>query len=147
MKRIFLFFVASLLIVVSCHRKSNDDIVSISSLSTNYDSLIELVVIKGDTNAYEELYYYYVESDNKERIDSILFYSRIMASNYNYERAYFDYLRVLCESNGLRNNFQSVTEINLSESDDVVKIQIKQWLTEMLEKKMISQEEFDSVFK
>ncbi|WP_133259602.1 hypothetical protein [Pseudochryseolinea flava] len=113
--------------------------------TANYDSLIRGVTIKGDTNAYDELFYGLIELAPKERVDSILYYSRIMAERFNYPRAYYDHLDVLCEKNKIK--FDRLYNLDLTSVDNQSRKTIVEWLNRMLSDKMITQEEFYSVKK
>ncbi len=132
---------------LSCKSKKSKDLFTLNSLTTNYDTLSKLVKTKGDTNAYEEIFYFYVESPNNERIDSILYYSKIMASDFNYYRAYYDYLSILCEKGKIENNWNRLSELNLTKVNAESKDEIISWLNYMLINNVITQKDFDSVIK
>jgi len=53
----------------------------------------------------------------------------------------------LCEKNNIENNWDSLSELNLTKIDEASKAAITSWLNQMLQNKIITQEEFDSVKK
>ncbi len=122
-----------------------DKLVSINQITSNYDSLISKVTVKGDTNAYNELFYGLIELDEKERVDSILYYSNIMADKFGYPMAYFDYLRTICEKNKIK--FDRLSNLDLTNANERSKKTIVDWLDRMLLDKVITKEEFDLVKK
>lgn len=145
---IFILVILSVFSFVSCKKKiANEKLVSINRITTNYDSLIYNVKVNGDTNAYDELFYGFIDSNEEERTDSVLLYSKIMALNFDYERAYFDYLKALCQKNGVKARFDNVSELDLKELDRFSKEMIVNWLNQMLQNRIITQEEFNSVRK
>ena len=133
-----------LLISYACKKNATEDAVSISSTHTSYDTLVLNVKINGDTNSYDELYYGFMDVNVVERTDSVLLYSKIMAENFNYERAYYDYLRALCEKNHVR-PFDTLSELDVSNIGSTSKQELVEWLKKMLQKGVITQEEFNSV--
>jgi hypothetical protein len=150
------YILTSLLLVtvISCDKKTSNedkvtietkDAVSMNQITTNYDSLIRYVIVKGDTNAYDELFYGLFELTPKERVDSILYYSRTMAETFNYPRAYYDYLDVLCEKHKIK--FDRLYNLDLISADEKSKKTIVDWLDRMLADKIITKEEFDTVKK
>jgi hypothetical protein len=143
-----------LLTAISCDKKTSnedkvpfetEDAVSMNQITTNYDTLIRNVTIKGDTNAYDELFYGFVDANKIERTDSVLRYSKIMATDFHYERAYWDYLRALCEKNQIE--FDELYNLDLTKSEEKSKKTIVEWLDKMLANKIITKEEFDTVEK
>ena len=87
MKR-YVFFgsIIFVLLVFPCCKKKiqgGEKVFTMNQITDNYDSLINRVKIKGDTNAYDELFYGFMDSNKSERTDSVLRYSRIMAGNFN----------------------------------------------------------------
>ena len=110
--------------VISCGKKTSSedkgfnetqDTVSMNQITSNYDTLIRNVTIKGDTNAYDELFYGLIELSPIE-VDSIIFYSRTMAEKFSYPRAYYDYLDVLCEKNEIE--FDRLYNLDLTRTDE-----------------------------
>jgi hypothetical protein len=139
-----------LLSCVSCKKRAgieNEEQFSMNQIRTNYDSLIYYVTIKGDTNAYEELYYGFVDSSKSERTDSVLRYSKVMALNFNYERAYFDYLKALCEKYNVNDSSANLAELDLTNLDAASKEVVVDWLNQMLNDNVITRNEFSSVKK
>jgi hypothetical protein len=149
-KYIFYNSLISILIISGSCKKTTQDsgkIVSINQITSDYDSLIKNIVSKGDTNAYDELFYGFIDSNKTERTDSVLRYSRIMAETYRYDRAYFDYLKALCEKYEIQNDWSKLSELNLAGLNETSKHLALDWLNQMLKDKIITQEEFDSVKK
>lgn len=120
-----------------------EKLVAISQITSNYDSLVRNVRVKGDTNAYDELYYGFMDSNEIERTDSVLVYSKIMATNFSYQRAYYDYLKALCEKNQIK--FDRLYNLDLTNTNEQSKKTIVNWLDRMLTDNMITKEEFNSV--
>lgn len=77
------------LLIISCKEKVNtleppmnqDNVTTMSSIS-NYDSIANLVKIKGDTLAYSEIFYHLKDSDKISRTDTFMCYSEIMAEKF-----------------------------------------------------------------
>ena len=124
---------------------TREQFISISEITSNYDSLLYYVKVKGDTNAYDELYYGFVDANEIERTDSVILYSKIMATNFGYERAYYDYLKALCEKNQI--NFDRLNNLDVTNVNDESKKNIITWLDRMLADRIITNEEFNSVKK
>lgn len=142
------------LLIVSCKEKvtsstsqiNQDKIITISSIS-NYDSIINLVKTKGDTLAYSELFYFLMDSNKEDRTDTLMHYSKIMAEEFNNEGAYLDYFKALCEKYDIEVDFSNYSSINISSMDKSSKGKAENWLNKMVEKKIISKEQFDSIKK
>jgi arginine/lysine/ornithine decarboxylase len=148
-----------LLILISCNKKaeqkvekvnkpeeiSQDDVVTMNTMTTDYDTLIHRIKNMGDRDSYDELFYAFMEYPFEYKTDSIMFYSKIMAEKYNYERAYFDYFKALCEKYDIQENYKDFSKIDLSKMDKVSKKQAEDWLKLMLNRKVITQENFNSV--
>jgi len=142
------------LLIISCKEKvdsveppiNQDDVITMSSIS-NYDSIANLVKIKGDTLAYSELFYHLKDSDKISRTDTLMYYSEIMAEKFNNEQAYLDYFKALCEKYDIEIDFGNYSSINISSMDESSKQKAENWLNKMLEKKIISTEQFDSIKK
>src|SRR6187399_742351 len=112
------------LTILSCGKqrtKDTEGMVSISQITSNYDSLIYDVKVNGDTNAYDELYYGFMDANEIERTDSVLRYSKIMATNFRYEKAYYDYLTALCKKNGIDTDFYPLSKLDLTNQDEQTK--------------------------
>lgn len=143
-----------LIFIISCQKKqkndkikNNDTVVTMSQITTNYDSLVKRVKYKGNINAYDELFYGFMDSNEAERTDSTMIYSKIMAEKYNYEKAFFDYFKALCEKYNIDVDFSNFSTINISLMNNSSKLQAEDWLKKMLEKKIITQQQYNSVKK
>lgn len=94
MKLIALIFVFFL--IFSCKQGDNNhEIRSINQPIRAISELKSRIVNKGDSLAYYELYYEFVDHDSQ--YDEFLFYSYIMAFKYNYPKAYLDVFYILCK--------------------------------------------------
>lgn len=102
------FFILSLLIIVACKKESNDVEIVESENSASYfqkklnnlvlmDSLSKRVTEYGDTKAYFEIQSIYNIAEQKNT--SALYYSLIMANQYNYNQAYYDVYQILNSKN------------------------------------------------
>lgn len=143
-----------LIFIISCQKKqkndkikNNDTVVTMSQITTNYDSLVKRVKYKGNIDAYDELFYGFMDSNEAERTDSTMIYSKIMAEKYNYEKAFFDYFKALCEKYNIDVDFSNFSTINISLMNNSSKLQAEDWLKKMLEKKIITQQQYNSVKK
>lgn len=142
------------LLIVSCKEKVNtleppmnqDNVTTMSSIS-NYDSIVNLVKTKGDTLAYSELFYFLKDSNKRDRTDTLMYYSKIMAEKFNNESAYLDYFEALCEKYDIKVDFSNYSSIDISSMDKTSKQKAENWLNDMLEKRIISKEQFDSIKK
>lgn len=142
------------LFLVSCKEKATpstppinqDQVFTMSSIS-NYDSITNLVKTKGDTLAYNELFYHLKDSDKISRTDTLMYFSKIMAEEFNNEGAYLDYFKALCEKYDIECDFGNYSSIDISSMDKSSKQKAESWLNKMLEKKIISKEQFDSIKK
>lgn len=135
----------------SCKKKetfdkpaSQDEVITMSNIS-NYDSITKLVKTKGDTLAYDELYYFLMDSNKEDRTDTLMYYSKIMAEKYNSDLGYFYYFTALCEKYDIPFKDANYSSINISSLDKSSKRQAEDWLKKMLEKKVITQEQYESV--
>jgi hypothetical protein len=142
-----------LILTVSCQKnkklyepKEGDVLVTMNSIS-DYDSITKQVKYKGNVDAYDELFYYLMDSDKIARTDTLMYYSKIMAEKYNNEVAYYYYFTALCEKYDIPFEDTDYSSINISLMDDSIKKQVKNWLNEMVEKKIITQEQYESVKK
>ncbi len=134
------------LVFNSCKKQENlNNAVSISQITTDYDTLTNRVKNKGNIDAYDELFYGLMDSNKAGRTDSLMIYSKIMAEKYNYEKAYIDYITALCEKNNMKFEYSDFSSINILLMDKISKIQAEDWLKKMLEKKVITQEQYNSV--
>jgi hypothetical protein len=83
--RFFVYYILLFLTIVSCNSKSEKGIPM--NYSERSDSELEkLVIEKGDTSAYYELFVVYLDYP----FEKFLPYALIMANKYNYQQAYFD---------------------------------------------------------
>ncbi|KMQ58734.1 hypothetical protein ACM40_17255 [Chryseobacterium sp. BLS98] len=152
MKSLIILMVS--LLIVSCKEKVNtleppmnqDNVTTMSSIS-NYDSIVNLVKTKGDTLAYSELFYFLKDSNKRDRTDTLMYYSKIMAEKFNNESAYLDYFEALCEKYDIKVDFSNYSSIDISSMDKTSKQKAENWLNDMLEKRIISKEQFDSIKK
>ncbi|HCM34213.1 MAG TPA: hypothetical protein DF603_08700 [Chryseobacterium sp.] len=152
MKRMVILMLS--LLIVSCKEKvtksippiNQDDIITMSSIS-NYDSIANIVKTKGDTLAYNSLFYFLMDSNKEDRTDTLMYYSKIMAEEFNNEGAYLDYFKALCEKYDIEVNFNNYSSIDISSMDSFHKKKAENWLSKMLEKKIISKKQFDSIKK
>jgi hypothetical protein len=140
------------LLVVSCKEKvtppvspiNQDEVFTMSHIS-NYDSISKLVKTKGDLNAYDELFYFLMDSNKEDRTDTLMYYSKIMSEKFNSERAYLDYFKALCEKYNINVDLSNYSSVDISSIDMSAKKKAENWLKKMLEKKIITQEQYDSV--
>ncbi|WP_312992170.1 hypothetical protein [Chryseobacterium flavum] len=143
-----------LIFIISCQKKQkfdkvkdDDTVVTMSQIITDYDTLIKKVKYKGDIDSYDELSTSFRDSNESERTDSIMKYSKIMAEKYNYENAYFDYFDALLRKNEVVINYDHFYHVDISKVSPTSKKQVEEWLKKMLEKKLITQQQYDSVKK
>ncbi|MCJ7936060.1 MAG: hypothetical protein MUW56_21140 [Chryseobacterium sp.] len=139
------------ILLSSCQEKktldkpiNKSDIITMSNIS-NYDSITKLVKTKGDTLAYDELYYFLMDSNKEDRTDTLMYYSKIMAEKYNNDLGYFYYFTALCEKYDIPFKDANYSSINISSLDKSSKKETEDWLKKMLEKKIITQQQYDSV--
>jgi hypothetical protein len=142
------------LILVSCSQAKKTDelnkkenIITMNQITSNYDSLTNNVKNKGDKDSYNELFYSFMDSNISERTDSLMIYSKIMAQEYNYNKAYFDYFKALCEKNKIYVDFSNYGDIDISKLNDSTKTKAINWLNMMLVNKVISQDDYDKIHK
>lgn len=140
--------------IISCEKtekfhfpENQDKVISMNSLSGDYDSIVNRVNNFGDKDAYSELFYYLKDSNFIERTDTLMVYSKIMAEKYYYERAYFDYLDALIEKYNVEYEFGNYSTLDISKLEPKEKKQVIYWLNKMLQNKIISQKEFNEVKK
>lgn len=151
MRIIILIFVV---LLNSCQKKdlfdkpiNQDEVITMNQISMDYDTIINRVKFEGNLDAYDELFYHLMDSDETARTDTLIYYSKIMAEQYNYEKAYIDYITALCEKNNLQFDFNNFSTINTSLINNSSKKQIEDWLKKMLDKKIITQKQYDSVIR
>jgi hypothetical protein len=144
-------FISFLIFLISCTEKreknvKSNEVVTINHLSTNYDTLVYKVK-NGDRDSYDELFYSFMDANEAERTDSLMIYSKIMAEKFNYEKAYYDYFKALCEKYGINVDFSDYSNINIKSMNESEKNQANDWLRKMLKKQIITQKQYDSVKK
>jgi hypothetical protein len=84
------------LLIFSCNQKKSENTFSINQSRKPLKDLQNLVINKGDTSAYYELFN---ESVDRAVENSELFYfSYVMAFKYNYPKAYIDVFSTLCQT-------------------------------------------------
>ncbi len=144
-----IIFCITIAFIFSCEKASrkSEELVSISKITTNYDSLIYGVIVEGDTNAYDELYYGFMDANKIERTDSVLRYAKIMAEKFQYERAYFDYLRAFLEKRNVDSDLSQISKLDLTKLNDTSKVSVIKWLHKMKNSNVITLEEFNSIKK
>lgn len=120
-----------------------DEVVTMNTIRTNYDTLVNRVKKKGDEDAYLELFYDFKESAKEVRTDSVMVYAKIMALQHNYERGYYDYLQALYEKYNV--DYSDSSKIDISKLDKVSKKPIEDWLKLMLDKKIMTKKDFDAI--
>ena len=127
--------------------KKDDEVFTISQITTNYDTLIKRVKNKGNIDAYDELFYGFIDANETERTDSVMVYSKIMAEKFNYWKAYFDYFEAFGKKHDLKIDFENYSEIDISKFDGKRKKEATDWLKKMVKAKIITIEEYDSIKK
>jgi hypothetical protein len=136
-----------LLFLFSCKEKAEeinkDEVRAISSMVTNYDTLIDKVKKHGDTDAYDELFYSFKDCCFDESTDSVMVYSKIMAEKYNYEKAYFDYFQAVCYKYSI--DYSNFPQTDISKMNKQAKQKTEDWLKIMAEKKLITQQDFETI--
>ncbi|WP_267403242.1 MULTISPECIES: hypothetical protein [unclassified Chryseobacterium] len=142
-----------IIILNSCREKkifdkpiNQNEVVTMSNIS-NYDSITNLVKNKGDIVAYDELYYFLMDSNKEDRTDTVMYYSKIMAEKYSNEKAYYDYFKAFCEKYSLYIDYSNFNKINLSKLPIQPRRTALEWLNKMLDKKIITQQQYNSVKK
>ena len=160
MKNIIIIISLSILII-SCQKKKEIDTLkekvndankeiegfSMNQITTNYDTLIKRVKNEGNKDAYDELFYSFMDSNKAERTDSLMIYAKIMANKFNYERAYFDYLDAFGEKNDIEIDFTDYSKMDISNLNKNAKKEATYWLKNMVKEKMITKEQYDSIKK
>ncbi|KFF10114.1 hypothetical protein IW15_21495 [Chryseobacterium soli] len=143
-----------LLTLFSCEKskiptepKKNERIITMNQITTNYDTLVNKVKLKGSIDAYDELFFSFMDSNEAERTDSMMVYSKIMAEKYNYQKAYLDYFKALCEKFNIYIDYPHYDKLDISKMPEDSKKQAKGWLNQMLEKKIITKEQYDAIKK
>lgn len=118
-----------------------------NQITTNYDTLIHRVKNHGNIDAYDELFYGFIDANENERTDSVLKYSKVMAEKFNYERAYFDYFGAFEEKYNVKVDFKKYSSIDISKVEKAPREEATELLKNMIREKMMTQEQFDSIKK
>lgn len=126
---------------------NEEQVVTISQITTNYDTLIKKVLNKGDVDSYSELFYGFMDANEVERTDSIMKYSRVMAEHFNNGIAYLDYFQAFCRKYDVHVDYKDYSSININKMDKTSKKQALDWLNKMLKNNIITQKEFDAIKK
>jgi len=109
MKPLYILLLIIAVSSISCQHKKNQHVEVITMNNTRpIKELKELVLLKGDTVAYDELAIAYLTDKYNEEY---LLYSIFMANKYNYHRAYFQ----------VYNCLTSIYEHHSVEIDDITK--------------------------
>ena len=126
--------------------QNKGEVKSISAVS-NRDSIVNLVKTKGDTLAYYELFYFLMDSNESDRTDTLMYYSKIMAEKYEYKVAYIHYLKGFAEKHktGSWNMDEDYSKFDISHLTEAEKKEIGDWLKKMLAKKIINKEQYNSI--
>ena len=127
--------------------KTDEKIVTINQITTDYNTMINNINFKGDVDSYDEMYYGFMDANEIERTDSVLKYSKIMALKYNYEKAYFDYFKALLEKNNTIANFSNYAKIDISKIKGNSKIETLKWLKLMQKNKIITKGNYEQIKK
>lgn len=118
-----------------------------NSPSTSDYQLLSKKALNGNEDAYDELFYIFMDSNKMERTDSLMIYAKVMAEKFNYKKAYLDYFKALCEKYDIEANYPYYNAVDLSKMPEDSKKVATKWLNKMLEKKIITKEKFDSIKK
>jgi len=140
--------------IISCEKtekfdlpENQDEVITMNSLSGDYDSIVHRVKNFGDKDAYSELFYHLKDSNFTARTDTLMVYSKIMAEKYHDEGAYIDYLDALTEKYNVEKDIGNYSTIDISKLEPIKKEKVINWLNKMLQNKIISQKEFNEVKK
>jgi hypothetical protein len=120
-----------------------EDVRTISTRVTDYDTLINRVKKRGDLEAYDELFYSFKDCCFRESTDSVMVYAKIMAEKFNYERAYYDYYDAMLEKHGI--DHANFPQIDISKMEKQDKQKLENWFKFMVERKQMSQQTLDSI--
>lgn len=152
MKNLYVFI--SVFQLFSCEEKEKirevdlpiikESVITMNYIS-NYDSIVNRVELHGDIEAYSELFYNLKDSNFEGRTDTLMYYSRIMAEKYNYEKAYIDYLDAITEKYGIKYNIGDYSSIDISTLNMKEKGEIIIWLDKMLVRNIISVNQYKEV--
>lgn len=114
---------------------------------TPYDTLINDVKKKGDSNAYYELLVQFRDG-YPTQVDSLIKYSKIMSLKYNDKKAYFDYLDALLFKDAIETDYyQHYGKLDIKKMHKQRKEEVIYLLNEMVRNKVLTQAQFDSIKK
>lgn len=125
----------------------DDEVFTMNQITTNYDTLVKRVKNDGNEDAYDELFYSFIDANETERTDSVMIYSKIMAKKFNYERAYFDYFEAFGKKYDIETNFSDYSKIDISKLKPNTKKEATDWFKNMVKAKIITIEQYDSIKK
>ncbi len=148
-------------LLISCQKKNEidkpkkeiektikvDEVFTISQITTNYDTLVKRVKNDGNEEAYDELFYSFIDANEIERTDSVMLYSKIMAVKFNYGKAYYDYFEAFGKKNDIEINFIDFSKFDISKLKPNTKKEATDMLKNMVKQKFITLEQFDSIKK
>ena len=148
----FIILISIPFLMISCKEKKEientikvDEIITINEITTNYDTLVKRVKNDGNEDAYDELFYGFIDANEIERTDSVMVYSKIMAEKFNYEKAYFDYFEAFGKKYDTETNFRDYSKIDISKLKPNTKKEATDWLKNMVKAKIITIEQYDSI--
>ncbi len=124
-----------------------NDVVTMNQMTTDYYTLIHQVTNDGNEDAYNELFYSFMDSNKAERTDSLMIYSKIMAEKFKYEKAYFDYFKALCEKHNIDIDYPNYSSIDISSMEKLPNKEAINWLNKMKNEKIITIEQYNSIKK
>lgn len=124
---------------------NQEEVRTISSRVTDYDTLINRIKKHGDVDAYDELFYSFKDCCFRESTDSVMVYAKIMAEKFNYERAYCDYYDAILEKHGI--DHANFPQIDISKMEKKDKQKLENWFKFMIERKQMAQQTLDSIKK
>ena len=144
----FIFQILFVLHLISCSEKKRGEHFrvkekSISQISTDYDTLIFRIKFKGDVEAFEELYYDFLDSSIDYRTDSLMRYSSIMAEKYNHSDAFIIYFDAFLMKNNIY--FDGFENLDLSSLSIKNKTKAKNQIDKMLKNKIINHSEYENI--
>jgi hypothetical protein len=121
-----------------------DKVFTINQITTNYDTLVKRVKNDGNEDAYDELFYGFIDANETTRTDSVMIYSKIMAKKFNHVKAYFDYFEAFGKKYDIETNFRDYSKIDISKLKPNTKKEATDWLKNMVKAKIITIEQYDS---
>jgi hypothetical protein len=121
-----------------------EKVITINSIS-NYDSLTNAVIEQGNVDAYDELFFHFMDGNATMRTDTCMYYSKIMAEKYKNETAYNRYLWALLEKHDIVDDVDNYKTLDISSLSQSQKKQIDDWLKKMLDRHIITLEQYNSI--